>query len=131
MSTIAINESIIQGKSFDFAVKIVNLSKTIEIKYDATLLRQLVRSATSIAANVNEASAGQTKKDFITKMAISSKEAREALFWLRLLKETNYYNIDLEAYISDCSELVRILTKIVKTSQGNIAAASRVTTTKN
>jgi four helix bundle protein len=80
----------------------------------------LLRSATSIGANIQEGSAGQTKKDFITKMSIASKEARETLYWLRLLSETKYYSVDLKNYYKDCDELVRILTKIVKTSQSKV-----------
>lgn len=110
-------ESIIQKKSFDFAVDVVKLYKQLSIKQDSILLKQLLRSATSIGANVQEGSAGQSKRDFIAKMSIASKEARETLYWIRLLSETEYYPIDLNKYYSDCDELVRILTKIVKTSQ--------------
>lgn len=110
-------ESIIQKKSFDFAVEIVYLYKKLSKTNDSIILKQLLRSATSIGANVQEGSAGQTKKDFITKMSIASKEARETLYWLKLLSKTNYYPVDLEKYYSDCDELVKILTKIVKTSQ--------------
>jgi len=110
-------ESIIQKKSFDFAVEIVYLYKQLSKTNDSIILKQLLRSATSIGANVQEGSAGQTKKDFITKMSIASKEARETLYWLKLLSKTNYYPVDLEKYYSDCDELVKILTKIVKTSQ--------------
>jgi len=110
-------ESIIQKKSFDFAVSIVNLYKEFSKTGDSTILRQVLRSATSIGANVQEGSAGQTKRDFVTKMSIASKEARETLYWLRLLTVTNYYNRDLKKYYNECDEIVRILTKIVKTSQ--------------
>ena len=110
-------ESIIQKKSFDFAVDIVNLYKQLAKTNDSIILKQLLRSATSIGANVQEGSAGQTKRDFITKMSIASKEARETLYWLTLLTKTNYYSADFEKYYKDCDELVRILTKIVKTSQ--------------
>lgn len=118
METIEVyKESIIQKKSFDFAVSIVNLYKELSKTGDSTILRQVLRSATSIGANVQEGSAGQTKRDFVTKMSIASKEARETLYWLRLLTVTNYYNRDLKKYYNECDEIVRILTKIVKTSQ--------------
>lgn len=94
--------------------------KTLSKIDNNPILRQLLRSATSIGANVNEASAGQTKRDFITKMAVSSKEARESLYWLKLLNESNWYSYDLSALIKECDELVKILTKIVKTSQQNL-----------
>jgi four helix bundle protein len=113
-------ESIVQKKSFDFAVNVVNLYKNLSKTNDSIILKQLLRSATSIGANIQEGSAGQTKKDFITKMSIASKEARETLYWLRLLSETKYYSVDLKNYYKDCDELVRILTKIVKTSQSKV-----------
>ena len=118
--TVTHKESIIQKKSFEFAVTIVNLYKNLSKTNDSPMLKQVLRSATSIGANVQEGSAGQTKRDFITKMSIASKEARETLYWLRLLAETKYYKEDLKKYYSDCDELVRILTKIVKTSQSQI-----------
>jgi four helix bundle protein len=121
METIEVyKESIIQKKSFDFAVSVVNLYKELSKANDSTILRQVLRSATSIGANVQEGSAGQTKRDFVTKMSIASKEARETLYWLRLLTVTNYYNRDLKKYYNDCDEIVKILTKIVKTSQATL-----------
>jgi four helix bundle protein len=113
-------ESIIQEKSFKFSLAIIELYKQLSKVDNNPILRQLLRSATSIGANVNEGSAGQTKKDFITKMAIASKEARESSYWLRLLKESKWYNIDLTDQISDCNDIIKILTKIVKTSQENL-----------
>ena len=113
-------ESIIQGKSFQFSLKIIALYKQLYKIDKNPILLQLLRSATSVGANVNEASAGQSKRDFITKMAIASKEARETFYWLRLLNESDWYNVDLEIHISECNELVKILTKIVKTSQENL-----------
>ena len=99
---------------------IIELYKQLSKVDNNPILRQLLRSATSIGANVNEGSAGQTKKDFITKMAIASKEARESFYWLRLLKESKWYNIDLTNQITECNEIIKILTKIVKTSQENL-----------
>ena len=113
-------ESIIQGKSFQFSLKIIALYKQLYKIDKNPILLQLLRSATSVGANVNEASAGHSKRDFITKMAIASKEARETFYWLRLLNESDWYNVDLEIHISECNELVKILTKIVKTSQENL-----------
>lgn len=113
-------ESIIQGKSFQFSLKIIALYKELYKLDKNPILLQLLRSATSVGANVNEGSAGQSKRDFITKMSIASKEARETSYWLRLLSESNWYNVDLKNHISECNELVKILTKIVKTSQENL-----------
>jgi four helix bundle protein len=117
--------SIIQEKSFKFSLMIIKLYKQLVKTDNNPLLRQLLRSATSIGANVNEASAGQTKKDFITKMAIASKEARETAYWLRLLNESKWYAVDLKEHVKESDEILRILTKIVKTSQENLNAKSR------
>lgn len=116
----AYKESIVQDKSFKFSLLIIALYKKLSQTDDNPILRQLLRSATSIGANVNEASAGQTKRDFITKMSIASKEARETLYWLKLLENSNWYSVDLKTHVSESDELVKILTKIVKTSQENI-----------
>lgn len=113
-------QSIIQEKSFKFSLSIIEMYKTLSKIDNNPILRQLLRSATSIGANVNEASAGQTKRDFITKMAISSKEARESFYWLKLLNASNWYTYDLSALLKECDELIKILTKIVKTSQQNL-----------
>ena len=111
------NEGPIYNKSFEFALKVVSLNQQLVAQKEFVLSKQLLRCGTSIGANVNEASASQSKKDFISKMAIASKEARETLYWLRLLKESKIAQIDYTDYISRCEELVRILTAIVKTSQ--------------
>lgn len=82
------------------------------------LSKQLLRSGTSIGANVSEATAAQSRRDFIAKMAISSKEARETHYWLRLLRDSKLFkDIDFSTAISRCEELIRILTAIVKTAQ--------------
>lgn len=99
---------------------VIELYKQLSKTDSNPILRQLLRSGTSIGANVNEASAGQTKKDFISKMAIASKEARETLYWIRLLNESNWYKTDLEKLLNEAGDIVKILTKIVKTSQENV-----------
>ena len=82
--------------------------------------KQLLRSATSIGANIEEANAGQTKKDFIAKMSIASKEARETRYWLRLLDRSQLVVYDYSEYLVRIEHLINILTKIVKTSQASI-----------
>jgi four helix bundle protein len=84
--------------------------------------KQLLRCGTSIGANINEAQAAQSKKDFISKMSIASKEARETLYWINLLIQTNYLNQydKLNSLKNKINSIVRILTKIVKTSQENL-----------
>ena len=113
-------ESIIKEKSFEFALKIITLYKLLIENKEYIISKQLLRSGTSIGANVEEASAGISKRDFIAKMSISSKEARETHYWLRLLEKSNYINIDFKSYLKDCEEIINILTAIVKTGQKNI-----------
>lgn len=114
------NECRITDRSFGFAVRIVKLCRFLEKqdRVSRTLANQLLRSDTSIGANVEEAQAGQSKPDFIAKMSISRKEARETLYWLRLLKESSLLEGDrLSEILKEADELVRILTAIVKSSQ--------------
>jgi four helix bundle protein len=104
--------------SFDFSLKVIELCKTLFARKEYILSKQLLKSATSIGANVHEAGAAQTKRDFITKMAIASKEARETQYWLRLI-EAAFPDLNLAYYKSQIESIVRILTKIVKTAQHN------------
>jgi len=110
----------IQEKSFEFSLKIIELYKLLTQKNEFVISKQLLRSATSVWANIEEASAGQTKKDFHTKMTIASKEARETRYWLRLLDKSSLTNIPMEEYLSDIEEIIKILTKIVKTTYENL-----------
>lgn len=79
-------ESIVQEKSFQFSLKIIRLYKKLLIEKEYIISKQLLRSGISIGANIEDALAGQSKRDFTAKMSISSKEARETKYWLRLLK---------------------------------------------
>jgi len=110
-------DNLIKNKSFDFALKIIDLYKQMIINNEYVLSKPLLRSGSSIGANIEEASAAQSKKDFINKMAISSKEARETKYWLRLIQESRIVNCDVEIYIKEIDEIIRILTSIVKTSK--------------
>jgi len=110
--------NIIKEKTYKFALEIINLYKQMTKQSEFILSKQLVRSGTSIGANVEEASAGQSKKDFISKMAIASKEARETNYWLRLLRDSDLCEkIDYTELIKESEEIIKILTSIVKTSQ--------------
>jgi len=82
-------DNIVLNKSFDFALEIIELYKMLKSKNEFVISKQLLRSGTSIGANVEEATASQSKKDFATKMSIASKEARETRYWLRLLIKAN------------------------------------------
>jgi four helix bundle protein len=107
-------------RSFEFAVRVVRLCRFLETqdRVSRTLANQLLRAGTSIGANIEEAQAGQSKADFTAKMAIARKEARETLYWLKLLKASEIIEVEkLGGITKEADELVRILTSIVKTSQ--------------
>lgn len=107
-------------RSFEFAVRVVRLCRFLDEKDRSTrtLASQLLRSGTSVGANIEEAQAGQSKADFTAKMSIARKEARETLYWLKLLKAAEIVEADkLNDITKEADELVRILTSIVKTSQ--------------
>ena len=112
-------DNIIRDKSFQFAIKSIDLYKELIENKEYVLSKQFLRSATSIGANIEESTAGVSKKDFVHKLAISFKEARETYYWPRLIE---HYNKDLNINIlkSDCEELIKILTKNIKTTQENI-----------
>jgi four helix bundle protein len=115
--------NVVREKRFLFAARIVNLARYLCNNHrEYVLSKQLVRSGTSIGANTEEALAGQSRKDFIAKMAIASKEARETGYWIRLLIATGYLKEERAAertLQSDCEELTKLLTSIVTTSQEN------------
>lgn len=109
-------------RSFRFAVRVVKLCRFLDEKDRSarTMAGQLLRSGTSIGANIEEAQAGQSKADFIAKMSISRKEARETLYWLKLLNASEIIEESkLQEITQEADELVRILTSIVKTAQTN------------
>lgn len=108
--------SLVQQKSFDFALKIIKLYSKLQEHREYVLSRQLLRSGTSIGANVTEATAGQSRRDFLAKMSIASKEARETKYWLELFKESELAPVDVSEELSQVEELIRILTSIVKTT---------------
>lgn len=114
------NESnLIVGKSMDFAVRIVNLYKYLKTeKSEHVLSKQLLRSGTSIGANVNEAVHAQSKADFVAKMYIALKESGETEYWLKLLEKTDYLSkVQADSILKDCTELLKILVSIIKTTK--------------
>ena len=113
-------ESVIRQKSFDFALAIVELYRDLQEKHEYVISRQLLRSGTSIGANVEEATAGQSRRDFLSKMAIASKEARETKYWLSLLQRSKLVDVDVSAHLAQVEELIRILTSIVKTTSKSL-----------
>lgn len=112
-------ENIIQLKSFDFAIRIIKLHKFLtKNNKEYTLSKQLLRSGTSIGANIEEALAGSSRKDFIHKMTIALKETRETHYWIRLLNKADYVtDRQCELILQDCDEIIKILTKIIKSSK--------------
>ena len=112
------NDNVIENKSFDFAVRIVNLHKHLSAeKKEFVLSKQLLRSGTSIGANVSEAVRGQSKADFLAKMCIALKEANESHYWIRLLYKTDFLtDQEFNSIENDVVELIKILSSICKTS---------------
>ena len=109
-------ESIVKQKSYDFALQIINLCIRLRENKHFEIASQLLRAGTSIGANVEEALAGQSRKDFFAKMSLASKEARETNYWLRLIKDAEISNEQQgQKLIEESEELVKILTSIVKT----------------
>jgi four helix bundle protein len=109
----------IREKSFSFALVTVDLYKRLQADREFVISKQLLRSGTSVGANVEEASAADSRKDFIHKMALASKEARESKYWLRLLSESGLVpNLDVSEDLALADELVRLLTSIVKSASG-------------
>lgn len=106
--------------TFDFSLDIIELYKVLVENREFVISKQLLRSATSIGANVEEANAAQTKRDFVAKMSIASKEARETKYWLRLLEASKMVQLDYGSYLMSIEHIINILTKIVKTTQQNI-----------
>jgi four helix bundle protein len=112
----------IKERSFEFAVRVVKLCQSLESTSTATraLITQLIRSGTSIGANIEEANGAQSKADFTAKMYIACKEARETHYWLRLLASTNIIQATrLESLIDESNQIVAILTTITKRSRAN------------
>lgn len=114
-------KNIILEKSYAFSLKIIKLYFVIRDEHkEYEISKQLLKSGTSIGANAEEAIGGFSKKDFIAKLQISYKEARETKYWLRLLKDSNLISEkDSTPLINDIDELIRILTAILNSSKNN------------
>jgi four helix bundle protein len=107
----------IREKSFDFAMVAIDLYKRLQADREYVVSKQLLRSGTSIGANVEEATAAESKRDFIHKMSLASKEARESMYWLRLLSKSDLVQgLDVSKELAGAHELVRMLTSIVKSA---------------
>ena len=114
-------ENIIKIKSYQFALRIFKLYKHLtHDQKEFILSKQILRSGTSIGANIEEASGSQSTKEFIAKFHISLKEAKETHYWLRLIRDCELANTDLiNSFIKDCDELIVIITSILKKTKAN------------
>jgi len=115
-------DNVIKTKSYDFALRVVKLYKhLISEQKEYVLSKQLLRSGTSVGANIEEGLSGQSKKDFIAKLFISLKEAKESHYWIRLLRDSDYLDKELaESFLKDVDELISILTAIIKSTKNNL-----------
>ncbi len=115
-------DNVIVDKSFAFSIRIVRLAQYLKKEHkEFDLSKQVLRSGTSIGANVEEAIGGQSKKDFIAKLHISYKEAKETRYWIRLLAATDYLDPKLsESLLADVDELIRLLNAILQSTKENL-----------
>jgi len=124
-------KSVVHQKSFEFALEVVELFKKLQAEHEYVLSKQLLRSGTSIGANIEEALAGQSRRDFLAKMAVASKEARETRYWLALLQISGLTRTELRPALKDIDESIRILTSIVKTTSESPATQNIKLKTQN
>ena len=114
-------ENILNDKSIAFATRIIKLHQyLIKTKKETIISKQIVRSGTSIGANINEANYGQSKADFVSKMHIALKETAETEYWLKLLTMSEYITEDMgNSLLTDCLEIKRILIASINTAKDN------------
>ena len=114
-------ESVLEQKSFQFSIRIVDLCRHLRnSRKEYTLSKQLLRSGTSIGANIAEAQQAQSKADFISKLSIALKETTETKYWIRLISAPGYLSEqEYQSIFSDCIELEKMLVSSVKTSKGS------------
>jgi len=111
-------ENIIAVRTYMFAIEIVKLTKELIAEKEYVLSKQILKSGTSIGANVEEAIGGISKRDFRAKMSISYKEARETQYWLKLLRDTNYISTEkFDTLNTELTSILKILYKIIETTK--------------
>ncbi len=112
-------ENIVKNKSFLFAIRVVRLYQfLVEEKKEFVLSKQLLRSGTSVGAMIREAEHAESKSDFRHKMSIAQKEINESIYWIELLKATDYLSIEqFESINNDALEVIKLITSIIKTSK--------------
>jgi four helix bundle protein len=110
----------VRSQSFAFSLEVIRLYKQLGSYREYVVAKQLLRSGTSIGANIEEAAAAESRRDFLHKMNIALKEARETHYWLRLLNESDLTpDLDVTAQLNQANDLIRLLTAIVKTTRKN------------
>jgi four helix bundle protein len=120
------SQSILSVKSYGFALRIIKLYQfMVDERREYVLSKQILRSGTSIGANIEESVHAQSKIDFVHKLSIAQKEANETNYWLRLLRDAGYIEEKLaESFLSDCDEIQRLLTASIKTVKSNLQKAA-------
>jgi four helix bundle protein len=122
-----VKTNVVKDKTYAFALRIVELTRQLREHKEFELAGQVLRAGTSIGANVEEALAGISRADFIAKMSVASKEARESHYWLRILRDSKTIPIrEIDPLIDECEAILRILTAIVKTSQSSHNSKSKI-----
>ena len=118
--------NVVQEKSYAFALRVVKMYQHLtKQRKEFVLSKQLLRSGTSIGANIEEAIGGQSRKDFAAKLNIAYKEARETHYWLRLLRDSGYLNeTESTSILTDCDELLKLTGSILKTMKRNSVSNS-------
>jgi len=111
------SDNLIQNKTFQFALDVFEFYKQLVKENEYVLSKQLLKAGSSIGANVEEATAAQSRNDFINKLSIASKESRETRYWLRLLEKSDLTTLSTEKLLSDINDIINILTKIILTSK--------------
>jgi four helix bundle protein len=121
-----VKESLIAKKAFIFVLEVIKLTKSLDKNYEnIIIIKQLIRSSTSIGANIEEALGSNSSKEFIHCMNIAKKEARETIYWLKLLLNINQkQKTSLEVLIEENEQIIKILTKIVKTSNSKLSTSN-------
>jgi four helix bundle protein len=113
-------EGPIYSKTIRFSVSLIPLYKELLNNHEYIISRQLMRSGTSVGANVQEATAAQSRRDFISKMSIAAKEAKETRYWLIILSKGNLIEYDFTQQLAEIDEIIKILSKIIITAKNNL-----------
>ena len=116
----SVKKNLIQDKSFQFSLDIIKLYIKLQKEREYVISKQLLRSSTSIGSNIEEAIAGHSRKDFVSKLTISLKEARETNYWLRLLSRSEITSIDVSYHKKEILEIINILSAIIKTTKSTL-----------